>query len=143
MAYSPADKAYSVKVPEGWARTETTDGARFSDKLNTIDIKVVASASAPTVETVKSDEVPKLQQTVPCFALRDVTTVSRTSGAVVLTTYGADSEPDAVTAKTVRDDVERYEYWKAGRTVVLTLSGPAGSDNVDPWKIVTDSLAWQ
>jgi len=25
---------------------------------------------------------------------------------------------------------------------VLTLSGPVGADNVDPWRIVTDSLAW-
>jgi hypothetical protein len=25
---------------------------------------------------------------------------------------------------------------------VLTLSGPKGADNVDPWKIVTDSLRY-
>jgi hypothetical protein len=29
-----------------------------------------------------------------------------------------------------------------GREVVLTLSGPKGADNVDPWRIVTDSLRW-
>jgi hypothetical protein len=25
---------------------------------------------------------------------------------------------------------------------VLTLSGPKGADNVDPWRIVSDSLKW-
>ena len=29
-----------------------------------------------------------------------------------------------------------------GKDVVLTLSGPKGADNVDPWRIVTDSLRW-
>ena len=58
-------------------------------------------------------------------------------------TYRADADPDPVTGKVVHDDVERYEFWKAGKTVILALSGPQGADNVDPWRIVTDSLAWQ
>ena len=43
----------------------------------------------------------------------------------------------------IHDAVERYEFWKAGTEVVLTLSGPQGADNVDPWRIVTDSFGWQ
>jgi hypothetical protein len=27
--------------------------------------------------------------------------------------------------------------------LTLTLSGPTNADNVDPWKIVTDSVRWQ
>ena len=38
--------------------------------------------------------------------------------------------------------VERYQFSQGGKTVVLTLSGPKGADNVDPWRIVTDSLRW-
>jgi hypothetical protein len=26
--------------------------------------------------------------------------------------------------------------------VTLTLSGPKDADNVDPWRLVTDSLRW-
>jgi hypothetical protein len=33
-------------------------------------------------------------------------------------------------------------FTRGGRTAVLTLSGPRGADNVDPWRIVTDSLRW-
>jgi hypothetical protein len=38
--------------------------------------------------------------------------------------------------------VERYVFFHKGKDVVLTLSGPKGADNVDPWRIVTDSLRW-
>jgi hypothetical protein len=27
--------------------------------------------------------------------------------------------------------------------VILTLSGPVGADNADPWRVVTDSLQWR
>jgi hypothetical protein len=42
----------------------------------------------------------------------------------------------------VRDDVERYEFWRGDHEVVLTLSAPHGADNVDPWRTVTDSFRW-
>ena len=43
----------------------------------------------------------------------------------------------------MREAVERYAFWHDGQEAVLTLSGPKGADNVDPWRIVTDSLRWQ
>ena len=39
--------------------------------------------------------------------------------------------------------MERYTFWHDGQEAVLTLSGPKGADNVDPWRIVTNSLRWQ
>jgi hypothetical protein len=47
-----------------------------------------------------------------------------------------------VTGKSVTDAVERYTFTKGTNIAVLTLSGPQGADNVDPWRIVTDSLRW-
>ena len=75
--------------------------------------------------------------------MKSVSTVIRPAGSVVLTTYQANSAPDPVTNKYVVLDVERYDYWKNGTMVTVTLSAPTGSDNVDPWKTITDSLAWQ
>ncbi|MDT4974331.1 MAG: hypothetical protein QOG98_89, partial [Pseudonocardiales bacterium] len=57
-------------------------------------------------------------------------------------TYRADSAPNPVTNKVAVEAVERYEFWRNGTEVVLTLSAPVGSDNVDPWLKVTDSFAW-
>lgn len=61
----------------------------------------------------------------------------------MLITYEALSAPDSVTGKTTADAVERYEFWKAGRELILTLSGPRGADNVDPWHRISDSVRWQ
>ncbi|MEA2827216.1 MAG: hypothetical protein QOG43_1655 [Actinomycetota bacterium] len=143
VAYASPDNLYTVKVPEGWARTESATGVTFTDKLNAIDVVVVNRPAAPTVDSVRTDEVLVLAASAPCFHLGAVKTAERTAGMAVVVTYTADSSPDAVTGKVVNDDVERYEFWKDGKAVVLTLLGSAGSDNVDPWRIVTDSFAWR
>ena len=69
--------------------------------------------------------------------------MQRSAGTAVRTVYRVDGPADPVTGKTVNDDVETYTFWRNGRQVTLRLSGPHGADNVDPWKIVTDSFAWQ
>lgn len=69
--------------------------------------------------------------------------VQRAAGPAVLITYQAISAPDAVTGKSVTEAVERYEFWRGGQEVVLTLSAPQGADNVDPWRMITDSFRWQ
>ena len=60
VAYSPPDGLYTVKVPEGWARTEGAGGATFTDKLNRIDLGVVDAVAPPTVESVTAGDVPAL-----------------------------------------------------------------------------------
>lgn len=47
-----------------------------------------------------------------------------------------------MTGKVVSQDVQRYEFWKNGTTVSMTLAAPVGSDNVDPWSTVTNSFRW-
>lgn len=141
--YSPPDNLYTVRGPEGWARKDSTGRVNLTDKLNAIDILATTAPSAPTVDSATSDDVPGLASTVACFKLAKVSTVARKAGTAILITYSAESAPDPVTGKVVRDDVERYQFWKSGKEVIITLSAPAGSDNVDPWKTVTDSFTWR
>jgi hypothetical protein len=47
-----------------------------------------------------------------------------------------------VTGKAGRDAVQRYVFFHNGTRVTLTLSGPQAADNVDPWRIVSDSVRW-
>lgn len=142
VEYAPPDAAFAVEVPEGWART--TDGATtvFTDKLNAIRIEAAPAPAAPTVQSATSDVVPALSSGTAGFQLGQVSAVTRNAGGAVLITYQADSPADPVTGKTVIDDVERYLFFHNGTLVTLTLSGPKGADNVDPWRIVTDSLRW-
>ncbi len=142
VPYTAADGTFSLSVPEGWARTADGAAAVFSDKFNSIRIETSARPQPPDPATAQGTEVPQLQAEVRGFTPGKVSEVPRKAGAAVLITYGATSEPSPVTGKRVVDAVERYLFWKAGQQVVLTLAGPEGADNVDPWRIVTDSLRW-
>ena len=143
VAYTPPGASYSVKVPEGWSRTDAAGGASsFTDKLNRIRMQARPAQAALTVAGARSTELPKLARTVPGYRPGKVSSVSRSAGTAVRMTYLARSPVDPVTGKSRTDAVERYVFFHAGRQVVLTLSGPKGADNVDPWRIVTDSLRY-
>ena len=145
--YTPATRGtYVVKVPEGWARTNKTTGSGgdstlFSDKYNSIQIDATAAPSAPTVLTGQA-ELTAIGSTATGFVPGAVTMEQRHAGSAVLMTYQADSAPNSVTGKVISQDIQRYEFWKDGNQVTLTLSAPVGSDNVDPWRTVTDSFQW-
>lgn len=143
VAYSPPAGGFTVQVPEGWSRTEAGGAVTFTDKLNSVRMETVAAPSAPTVASAEQREVPAIRAASKNYEAGKVSEVTRKAGAAVLITYRADSAPNAVTGKVIRLDVERYEFWRSGTQVILTLSGPQGADNVDPWRIVTDSFGWQ
>jgi hypothetical protein len=134
---------FSVKVPEGWSRQETPGSAEFTDKLNTIRVAWASAASAPTVASVQSVDVPKLQASEAAFALTGVSAVNLPAGAAVLARYQENGAPNSVTGKQYRLDVLRYTLYRNGTRLDLTLLSPVGADNVDPWKIVTQSLTWK
>ena len=143
VSFTAQDGRVSVKVPEGWARSSTSMATQFTDKLNRIEIALGTAAYAPTVASITSSDVPKLKSSVPHFNLGKVTTERRAGSMVVLVRYQGDSPQDPVTAKVVRDALERYIYYHNGQRLDLTLSGPTNADNVDPWRIVSDSVRWQ
>lgn len=143
VPYTPAGASFVVRVPQGWAQSAAGSAVVFTDKFNSVRIESVPRSQAPDVASARAQEVPQLQSSVRGFQPGQVTMVQRSSGPAVLITYQATSAPDAVTGKSVTEAVERYEFWLAGQEVVLTLSAPQGADNVDPWRIVTDSFRWQ
>jgi hypothetical protein len=142
VAFATPGGNYSIKVPEGWARTDAGTVTSFTDKLNTIRVELKPSASPPSVQSAQTQDVPAIAAQSRCFETPKVSTVQRNSGPAVLITYRADGPPDPVTGKVIHDDVEQYQFWKAGTEAMLTLSSPQGSDNVDPWRKVTDSFSW-
>jgi hypothetical protein len=143
VPFTPPTGLFTVSVPEGWARS--TDGAAtiFTDKLNTVRIETAPLVDAPNTESVSVDELPAIASYTPGYRPGTVTAVQRRAGPVMLITYQGTSRPNPVTGKTGADAIERYEFWRDGREVILTLSGPVGADNVDPWRTITDSLQWR
>ncbi|MCX5319890.1 hypothetical protein ACWGDS_02730 [Streptomyces sp. NPDC055059] len=145
VPFRPASgfNGFTVKVPEGWARTEKGSTTVFTDKLNTVRVTTARAPAVPTASLVTNKVVPQLRSQVPKFAHSNVSEVTRHSGRVVRLTYQGDSVKDPVTGKVVRDAFERYAFFRQGHEVDLTLSGPVNADNVDPWRIVSDSFTWQ
>jgi hypothetical protein len=129
VPYTPADGRFTVTVPEGWARTADGTAVVFTDKFNSIRVEAMSRPQAPTATSVTTDELPALRS-LHGFRAGAVTSAHRTAGEVVLT------------GKRITESVERYDYWHDGTEAVLTLSGPKGADNVDPWRTVTDSFRW-
>src|ERR1700709_2605709 len=60
VAYSPPGADYSVKVPEGWARSTTGGAVTFTDKLNAIRMEEGPAKGAPSVAAVKRSQLPAL-----------------------------------------------------------------------------------
>jgi hypothetical protein len=60
----------------------------------------------------------------------------------IVVTYQVNSAPNSVTGKQYRLEVIRFDFFKNGTEADLILSGPVGSDNVDPWRTVAQSFQW-
>lgn len=142
MAFTSPDKLFTVSIPEGWERSTVGAETVFSDKFNSVRVQTATRADAPTVESATAQELAPLAATTPGYNPGTVTAVQRRAGQAILITYTATSTTNPVTGKSVTEAVERYEFWRGGHEVVLTLSGAQGADNVDPWRTITDSLQW-
>jgi hypothetical protein len=142
VRYSPSGAGFSVKVPEGWARSASGGSVTFTDKLNRISVQETSAPAAPSVREARQTEVPKLAKSVKGFRAGTVTSVTRPAGRAIRITYLADAPSNPVTGKAGKDAVERYVFFHKGKDLVLTLSGPKGADNVDPWQTVTSSVRW-
>jgi hypothetical protein len=143
VPFTAADGTYSVTVPEGWSRAVNGSATVFTDKFNSVRIETKDKPSAPTVADAQATELPVIAQQAPGFKPGKVSSDNRKAGPVVLLTYQAGSPVDAVTGKSVPQQVERYEFWRPTTEVMITLSSPVGADNVDPWRTVTDSFQWR
>jgi hypothetical protein len=142
VPYSPPDGSFTVAVPEGWARTDAGDTVSFTDKLNTVTVQELTGRPQPTPDSVRTRELAGAVAVARNGTAGTVEQVTLPAGPAIHATYSADAAPDPVTGRTVRDDVELYVFWKDGTEVLLTLSGPHGADNVDPWKKISTSFTW-
>ena len=134
---------FKIKVPEGWARRETSDGVTFSDKYNTIALAVSQRTDAISVTNAKQQEVADLEKTGRAVRMTGVKSVKLPSGPAVVVSYSSNSEPNPVTEKAIREENDRYFFWQNGKLVTLTMSAPLGADNADQWDLMAKSFRWQ
>ena len=143
VGYNSAAGHFQVKVPEGWTQTTGNAAVTFTDKLNTIALQWMTAPSAPTVQSVNSNDVPRLRAHTRAFQLVSVKSVSLPAGPAVLVTFRMNSAPNDVTGKQYRDEVLWYALYHSGSEATLQLISPVGADNVDPWHTVSTSFRWK
>jgi len=136
-------EGFTLKVPEGWARSDRADGASFVDKLDGVVVSVSKVDAAPTVDSAKADYVAKLEAAGRAVRVSAVKQVKLPAGATIRIVYTSNSEPNAVTNRQVRLENERYLYFKDGKLVALELYAPKGADNVDQWQLMSSSFRWK
>ncbi|MFJ6328660.1 MULTISPECIES: hypothetical protein [unclassified Rhizobium] len=133
---------FMMKVPEGWARSDRADGTSFIDKLDGVIVSVSKATTAPTIESVKTNEVTNLKTAGRAVTIASVDAVKLPAGPAIRIVYNSNSEPNAVTNKQVRLENERYLYFKDGKLVTIELYAPKGADNVDQWQLMSKSFRW-
>lgn len=140
VGYRSRAGGYAFTHPEGWARTGSGVRVTFTDKLNGVSVTSLTAAQAPTIASVRSTDVPRLQASVPAFRLRAIAAVTVPAGRGVRIVFRRNSAPNQVTGKVYRDEVEEYVVYAHGRLVRMDLYGPVGADNVDAYRTMSQSL---
>jgi hypothetical protein len=140
VPYTNQPGRYTFTHPEGWVRTGKGTQVRFTDKLNGVTVDSATARRAPKVASAKSTQVKALQARIPAFQLRRVSPEKLPGGSAVNIVFRRNSDPDPVTGKVYRDEVQEYLVFGSGRLVTMDLYGPVGADNVDAYRTMSQSL---
>ncbi len=141
LTFHNIESGYSIRYPEGWTQKGTGNDLTFSDKGNSSHI-VVASGSPADIASVKSD-LTKLSQTDSTVKAQVPVAVSLNNGRAIKVTYEALGPPDSVTGKRLPLTVDRYVYSRNGKVATLDLGTVQGVDNVDAYRLISESFSWK
>jgi hypothetical protein len=141
VRYKLPAAGFSVRIPEGWSRTGGANRVTFTSNLNSVTVEGRPARGALSVAAIKGGEVPALAKQKG-FKLQSVAAIKRSGQQAVRIRYLARSAPNAVTARALTDQVERYIFSHNGKQAIVTLAGPNGADNVDAWRTMSNSVVW-
>ena len=127
--------SFTIKYPEGWAQSGTSDNVTFRDKNNIVRIVIVRGA-APTTASVRKE----LARLKGARAAGAPATLKLNGLPAVRATYQTTSAPNAVTGKRLTLAVDRYELARNGTRAIVDLGSPVGVDNVDAYRLLIQSL---
>jgi hypothetical protein len=136
LVFRNSTSGYSMKYPEGWAQQGSGARVTFRDKNNIVRI-VVARRARPTASSVRAD-----LQRLGVRIERAPQSTNVGGRPAIKAVYSTESAPNPVTGKRVKLVVDRYYFWQAGRLAVVDLGTPAGVDNVDAYRLMSESFRW-
>jgi hypothetical protein len=132
---------YSLDYVEGWTiRLGPGKGVTVADK-DSSEVVAIVAGSQP-ISVVASADQRRLATTAPKYRLLFLRSVALQPGRSIRVQYRTLSAQDPVTGKRVPVVVDRYYIPGAGKHAVITLSTPAGVDNVDAFRRISHSFRW-
>ena len=140
--FSPADGRFVVKVPQGWTKATTGTSLTFLDRYNAVSVEWAPTATAPSVATARTQEVPAIAARSQRFRAGTVSMVVTRQASAVRISYEA-AAPDPVRGGTFRSTVDRYEFWRSGLQVTVTVSALLGAPNDQVWQHIVNSFRWK
>src|SRR5581483_776818 len=72
VPYHSAAGGFTIRVPEGWARSTSRGSVSFVNNLNSITIRWIRVASPPTPASARSVDVPELRTAELAFRLKSI-----------------------------------------------------------------------
>ena len=141
LTYGDKRVGFSIKYPEGWSQKKTAGGINFQDKNNLVRVQV-RKGQAPTVASV-TGELKKLKAANPSLKAQAPKQFNLKAGPAIKVSYTTTSAPNPVTGKRVVLMVDRYELAQKGRVAVIDLGTPTGVDNVDAYRMMSESFTWR
>lgn len=141
LTFRDAKAGYALKYPEGWTRRGSGADVTFVDKDNAIQV-VVSSGAAPTPKSVAAG-LDKLKASEPTLKAQAPKLVTLKHGSAIKVSYAMQGAANSVTGKRPLLLVDRYVYAKAGTVATLDLRTPKGVDNVDAYRLISQSFAWR
>jgi hypothetical protein len=141
LTYTDSGHGFSIQYVEGWQVAPDATGVTIRDKDSSETVEIVQTSSDPATYLQQTD-LPALR-TASGFALVSQDSVTIANHAYLHLVYRMPSPPDPVTGKQVPSTVDRYYVPGSGSLALVTLSTPNGVDNVDAFRQMITSFAWQ
>jgi photosystem II reaction center protein PsbP len=140
LAYKNHSGGYSISYPQGWARSGNGNQVTFQDKSNTVTIKV-SPGLRPTAASV-SAELKQEAAADPCLSAGKPQSTTAGPNQVVKVTYATEGQKSPVTGQRPKITVDRYVYFRGGKVATVDLATPVGVDNVDAYRMISESFRW-
>src|SRR5262249_23927176 len=113
---------YSMKYPEGWTQSGTSNDVSFRDKNNIVHV-VITNGGAATPGSVRS-QLQALKQSNKTLTFTAPQMLKLGANTLIKARYTTLSASNAVTGKRVQLLVDRYETAKHGKVAIVDLGTP-------------------
>lgn len=141
--YTSAAGGYQLQVPEGWARTEKGTDVAFANNYDGVKVEVISVSYTLSSDNIKNNYVAALEKNGRAVTVNSINDVKLKNLPAVKLSFSSNSDPDPVTNKQIRLENESYFFIKDGKMAVMSFWAPYGADNVDQWKLMSDSFSWK